>query len=116
MNLNEGSRAGADRHPDATPHKIITGERHPSRENAHEQPQPQATSGVSRAGRREWTGLAVLALAALPYAMDLTVLHLAVPAISEDLRPGSTQLLRITDSYGFIVAGCLVTMGTLGDR
>jgi DHA2 family multidrug resistance protein-like MFS transporter len=76
----------------------------------------QATSGVRRAGRREWTGLAVLALAALLYAMDLTVLHLAVPAISEDLRPSSTQLLWITDIYGFMVAGCLVTMGTLGDR
>src|SRR5262249_12494380 len=79
-------------------------------------PGQQATGGVRRAGRREWTGLAVLALAAVLYAMDLTVLHLAVPAISEDLRPSSTQLLWITDIYGFMVAGCLVTMGTLGDR
>jgi len=69
-----------------------------------------------RAGRREWTGLAVLALACLLYAMDLTVLHLAVPSLSEDLRPSSTQLLWITDIYGFMVAGFLVTMGTLGDR
>ena len=76
----------------------------------------QASSGVARAGRREWAGLAVLALACLLYAMDLTVLHLAVPAISEDLRPSSTQLLWITDIYGFMVAGFLITMGTLGDR
>ncbi|HKA97208.1 MAG TPA: MFS transporter [Streptosporangiaceae bacterium] len=76
----------------------------------------QASGGVTRAGRREWTGLAVLALACLLYAMDLTVLHLAVPAISEDLRPSSTQLLWITDIYGFMVAGFLITMGTLGDR
>jgi DHA2 family multidrug resistance protein-like MFS transporter len=48
--------------------------------------------------------------------MDLTVLHLAVPAISEDLQPTSTQLLWIIDIYGFMVAGFLVTMGTLGDR
>src|ERR687887_511073 len=48
--------------------------------------------------------------------MDLTVLHLAVPAISRDLRPTSAQLLWIIDIYGFMVAGCLVTMGTLGDR
>jgi DHA2 family multidrug resistance protein-like MFS transporter len=58
----------------------------------------------------------VLALACLLYAMDLTVLHLAVPAISADLRPSSTQLLWIIDIYGFMVAGFLVTMGTLGDR
>jgi MFS transporter, DHA2 family, multidrug resistance protein len=68
------------------------------------------------AGRREWIGLAVLALACLLYVMDLTVLHLAVPAMSEDLRPTSAQLLWIIDIYGFMVAGFLVTMGTLGDR
>jgi DHA2 family multidrug resistance protein-like MFS transporter len=69
-----------------------------------------------RAGRREWIGLAVLALACLLYVMDLTVLHLAIPSISEDLKPSSTQLLWIIDIYGFMVAGFLVTMGTLGDR
>jgi MFS transporter, DHA2 family, multidrug resistance protein len=68
------------------------------------------------AGRREWIGLAVLALACLLYVMDLTVLHLAVPAISADLQPTSAQLLWIIDIYGFFVAGSLITMGTLGDR
>jgi DHA2 family multidrug resistance protein-like MFS transporter len=48
--------------------------------------------------------------------MDLTVLHLAVPSLSEDLQPSSAELLWITDIYGFMVAGFLVTMGTLGDR
>jgi DHA2 family multidrug resistance protein-like MFS transporter len=48
--------------------------------------------------------------------MDLTVLNLAVPALSEDLRPSSSQLLWIIDIYGFVVAGALITMGTLGDR
>src|SRR6186997_3242180 len=70
----------------------------------------------ARAGRREWIGLSVLALACLLYVMDLTVLHLAVPSISEDLRPSSAQLLWIIDIYGFLVAGSLITMGTLGDR
>jgi DHA2 family multidrug resistance protein-like MFS transporter len=69
-----------------------------------------------RAGRREWIGLAVLALACLLYAMDLTVLHLAVPSLSAELQPSSAQLLWITDIYGFMVAGFLITMGTLGDR
>jgi DHA2 family multidrug resistance protein-like MFS transporter len=70
----------------------------------------------AKAGRREWIGLGVLALACLLYVMDLTVLHLAIPSISEDLQPSSTQLLWIIDIYGFMVAGFLVTMGTLGDR
>jgi DHA2 family multidrug resistance protein-like MFS transporter len=71
---------------------------------------------VTRAGRREWIGLAVLALPCLLYSMDLTVLNLAVPAISADLKPSSTQLLWIVDIYGFFVAGSLMTMGALGDR
>ena len=69
-----------------------------------------------RAGRREWIGLGVLALPCLLYSMDLTVLNLAVPSLSADLRPSSTQLLWIIDIYGFMVAGALITMGTLGDR
>ena len=68
------------------------------------------------AGRREWVGLAVLALPCLLYAVDLTVLNLAVPHLTQDLRPSSTELLWIVDIYGFMAAGSLVTMGTLGDR
>jgi MFS transporter, DHA2 family, multidrug resistance protein len=74
-----------------------------------ETPAPKATT-------REWIGLAVLTLGCLVYAMDLTVLHLAVPSISADLKPSSTQLLWIIDIYGYLVAGALITMGTLGDR
>jgi DHA2 family multidrug resistance protein-like MFS transporter len=70
----------------------------------------------AKATQREWIGLAVLALAALAYVMDLTVLHLAVPKLSADLQPSSSQLLWIIDIYGFFVAGALITMGTLGDR
>ncbi len=57
-----------------------------------------------------------MTLAALVYAMDLTVLNLAIPIISEELTPTSAQLLWILDIYGFFVAGLLITMGTLGDR
>jgi MFS transporter, DHA2 family, multidrug resistance protein len=69
-----------------------------------------------RAGRREWIGLAVIALPCMLYSMDLTVLNLAVPHISADLEPSSTELLWILDIYGFFVAGSLITMGALGDR
>jgi DHA2 family multidrug resistance protein-like MFS transporter len=76
----------------------------------------EQTSTIPRAGRREWLGLAVIALACVLYVMDLTVLHLAVPALSADLQPSSTQLLWIIDIYGFMIAGSLITMGSLGDR
>jgi DHA2 family multidrug resistance protein-like MFS transporter len=74
------------------------------------------TASAPRATRREWIGLAVIALPCLLYAMDLTVLTLAVPSLTADLHPSSTELLWIVDVYGFLVAGFLITMGTLGDR
>ncbi len=69
-----------------------------------------------RAGRREWVGLAVLALPTLLLSLDMSVLYLALPHLSADLAPSSTQQLWIMDIYGFMIAGFLVTMGTLGDR
>src|SRR5882762_4598318 len=75
-----------------------------------------AVALAPKATRREWIGLAVIALPCLLYAMDLTVLNLAVPHLSADLKPSSSQLLWIVDIYGFFVAGSLMTMGTLGDR
>jgi DHA2 family multidrug resistance protein-like MFS transporter len=68
------------------------------------------------AGRREWIALAVLALPCILVVMDLTVLFLAVPKLTTALHPSSTQLLWITDIYGFMIAGALLTMGALGDR
>ena len=70
----------------------------------------------SRAGKREWIGLAVLAFPCFLLAVDFTVLHLAVPKITADLSPSSAQLLWIVDIYGFFIASSLITMGTLGDR
>jgi DHA2 family multidrug resistance protein-like MFS transporter len=74
-----------------------------------------AATPPHKAGKREWIGLAVIALPCLLYSMDLTVLHLAVPRLTVDLEPSSVQLLWIIDIYGFLLAGALITMGTLGD-
>jgi MFS transporter, DHA2 family, multidrug resistance protein len=77
---------------------------------------PPESSAPAKAGRKEWIGLAVIALPCLLYSMDLTVLHLAIPQLSAQLKPTAVQLLWIIDIYGFLVAGSLLTMGTLGDR
>ncbi|GAA2592924.1 MFS transporter [Streptomyces axinellae] len=73
------------------------------------EPQPHST-------RLRWVALAVLVLAVLLVGIDVTVLGLAAPFLSEDLRPSSTQLLWIGDVYSFVIAGFLVSMGSLGDR
>src|SRR5680860_1328211 len=74
------------------------------------------TAPGARASRREWTGLAVLALPTLLLSLDMSVLFLALPNLSADLGATATQQLWIMDVYGFMIAGFLITMGTLGDR
>lgn len=77
---------------------------------------PRPTTSPPRAGRREWFGLAVLFLPTLIVAIDNTVLGFALPAISSALVPSASQLLWLVDIYPLVLAGLLVTMGTLGDR
>ncbi|MEV7549647.1 MFS transporter [Amycolatopsis sp. NPDC089917] len=66
-------------------------------------------------GRKIGT-VAVCVLAQLLIAIDLTVLHLVLPSLSEQLHPSATELLWIADAYGFALAGLLITMGNIGDR
>ncbi|MDX1559898.1 MAG: MFS transporter [Marinobacter sp.] len=68
------------------------------------------------AGIKAWVGLAVLALPTVLLGLDVTILYLALPALATDLQPTSNQALWIMDAYGFMIAGFLITMGTLGDR
>ncbi|MFG3054272.1 MFS transporter [Kitasatospora sp. NPDC048239] len=74
------------------------------------------TATTGRAGRREWIGLAVLLLPTLVLTMDMGVLFFAVPFISTTLAPSGTEQLWIMDMYSFLLAGLLITMGSLGDR
>lgn len=69
-----------------------------------------------KAGRRQWAGLVALVLPTLLVSMDISVFFFALPRLTEDLAPSSTELLWIMDVYGFLLAGLLVTMGALGDR
>lgn len=77
---------------------------------------PTAGDERRKATRREWLGLIAIAVPCMIYSMDLTVLNLAVPTLTRELKPSAGQLLWIIDIYGFMVAGFLMTMGTLGDR
>jgi MFS transporter, DHA2 family, multidrug resistance protein len=79
-------------------------------------PAPTETTAPTTSPARRWAALAVLMLPVLLVAVDNTVLSFAIPAISESLRPGGTQLLWIVDVYPLVLAGLLVPMGSLGDR
>ncbi|MCP2030496.1 DHA2 family multidrug resistance protein-like MFS transporter [Okibacterium sp. HSC-33S16] len=76
----------------------------------------QQASVSERVGARGWWALAVLMLPVLLVSVDNTVLNFALPAISEDLTPSGTQLLWMIDIYPLVLAGLLVSMGSLGDR
>jgi len=65
---------------------------------------------------RQLSALFVLCLAVFMVAVDGTVVSVAVPAITEQLKPDYTQVLWIGDIYSFVLAGLLITMGNLGDR
>lgn len=66
--------------------------------------------------RRRWAGLAVLSASLLLVVIDITLLNVALPAISADLRPDAVALLWMVDVYALVVAGLLVTVSALGDR
>ncbi|ADG89108.1 MFS transporter [Thermobispora bispora] len=67
-------------------------------------------------GRRRWSILALLCCSLLLIAVDATVLHIAVPALTAALKPSAVELLWIIDVYSLVVAPLLITFGTLGDR
>ncbi|MFJ7157798.1 DHA2 family efflux MFS transporter permease subunit [Streptomyces sp. NPDC101118] len=78
--------------------------------------QLRAVEGPEVRSPGRWLALSVLVLAVLLVAVDATVLGLATPFLSEDLKPSGAQLLWIGDVYSFVIAGLLVSMGSLGDR
>lgn len=74
------------------------------------------TTATPVSARRRWAGLAVLSASVLLVVMDMTVLNVALPAISQDLRPDSVELLWMVDAYALVLSGLLVTVSALGDR
>ncbi|MFI0407422.1 MFS transporter [Actinomadura sp. 3N508] len=65
---------------------------------------------------RKWGTFTICLMVALVPNIDLTALNQAIPHLSADLDPSSTQILWIADAYGFALAGLLITMGGIGDR
>lgn len=77
---------------------------------------PTTETEAPRVGVRGWMALVVLMLPVLLVSVDNTVLSFALPEISISLAPSGAEQLWIIDVYPLVLAGLLVTMGTLGDR
>lgn len=63
-----------------------------------------------------WASLAVILLGQFVVTIDLTVLNIALPDLTKDLKPTSDQLLWIADSYSLVLAGLIVATSSLSDR
>ncbi|MFB6618049.1 MFS transporter [Streptomyces sp. NPDC085524] len=81
-----------------------------------EAPSPWQRLCAASGGTNRWVVLAVLCVSLVLVALDATILHVAVPSVTEDLRPGSIELLWIVDAYPLVCAALLILFGTLGDR
>lgn len=66
--------------------------------------------------QRRWLVLLAVMLAFLPVVIDMTILHIAVPSLTQALGASATEVLWIIDIYPLLMAGLLVPMGTLADR
>ncbi|MEU8464450.1 MFS transporter [Streptomyces sp. NPDC029003] len=85
----------------------MTGDRNPSL---------RQRIGAASGGANRWLVLAVLCVSLVLVALDATILHVAVPSVTADLRPGAVELLWIVDAYPLVCAALLILFGTLGDR
>jgi EmrB/QacA subfamily drug resistance transporter len=67
-----------------------------------------------RAGR--WWMLGVTCLSVIVVNLDLTILNIALPAISASLHAGTGDLQWLVDAYSLVFAGVMLPAGMAGDR
>ncbi|NLA50903.1 MAG: MFS transporter [Alcaligenaceae bacterium] len=65
---------------------------------------------------KRWLILLAVMLAFLPVVLDMTILHVAVPPLTQALKASNNEVLWVIDIYPLLMAGLLVPMGTLADR
>lgn len=76
----------------------------PTHTHAHPQPHP-----------RRWTALALICAAQFMLILDVTVVNLALPALSADLDLGRTALTWVVTAYTLCFGGLMLLGGRLAD-
>jgi EmrB/QacA subfamily drug resistance transporter len=64
----------------------------------------------------KWWMLAVTCLSVIVVSLDLTILNIALPAISAALHAGTADLQWLVDAYSLVFAGVMLPAGVIGDR
>ena len=65
---------------------------------------------------RQWIGLCALAGGYFIALLDLTIINLAVPSLTQDLGASTAQVFWAVNSYGLVLALVIIPSGRLGDR
>ncbi len=65
---------------------------------------------------RRWWMLGVTCLSVAAVGVDLTILNIALPAISAALHAGTGDLQWLNDAYALVYAGIILAAGLIGDR
>lgn len=76
----------------------------------------QPPHAVSPRSTNKWVVLAILCISLFVVALDATVLYVALPELSDALSASDVERLWIVDIYSLVIAGALLTTGTLADR
>ena len=82
----------------------------------HQQSDPDQASKESRKYRLRWWTLSVLSMGLLVTVVDTIIVNVAIPTLQRELGASSSELQWIIDSYILVLAGLLLTMGSLADR
>jgi EmrB/QacA subfamily drug resistance transporter len=65
---------------------------------------------------RKWWTLVLISIATFMLLLDITVVNVALPDIQRDLDASLSSLQWVVDAYSLMLAACLLTAGSLGDR
>jgi EmrB/QacA subfamily drug resistance transporter len=66
--------------------------------------------------QRKWWTLVLISIATFMLLLDITVVNVALPDIQRELHASLSSLQWVVDAYSLMLAACLLTAGSLGDR
>jgi EmrB/QacA subfamily drug resistance transporter len=70
---------------------------------------------TAESGTRKWWTLAVVLITVFMLLLDVTIVAVALPTISADLKPTFSQLQWIVDAYSLMLTSVLLTAGMMAD-
>ncbi len=70
---------------------------------------------TAESGTRKWWTLAVVLTTTFMLLLDVTIVAVALPSISEALHPSFSELQWIVDAYTLMLTSVLLTAGSMAD-